>query len=75
MKINFKNNNEQNKDFYVLLIVINVTLLFLFFITFWVYQRVITIEEIKTNKPITPKIEIYEKDTVYIYRDYSTKIF
>ncbi len=71
MKINFKNNNEQNKDFYVLLLIVNITLLFLFFISFWLYQRVITIEEIKTNRPISPKIEISNNDTVYIYRDYS----
>lgn len=71
MKINFKNNNEQNKDFYVLLLIVNTTLLFLFFMSFWLYQRVITIEEIKTNRPISPKIEINNNDTVYIYRDYS----
>jgi len=75
LKINFKNNNEQNKDFYVLIIVINITLLFLFLIFFYFYQRFLTIEEIKTNKPIVPEIEINKNDTVYIYREYSTKIF
>ncbi len=66
---------KQNKDFFVLTIIINVIFIFLFFIFFWVYQRFITIEEIKTNKPIVPKIQINKNDTIYIYRDYSIEIF
>lgn len=62
---------KQKKEFFVLIITLNVLFIFLFLSLFWVYQRFITIEEIRTNNLITPKIEIKNNDTIYIYRDYS----
>jgi hypothetical protein len=58
------------KNISLVKIILIVSFGVLLFFCLVLYSRMFIIQELRTKRILTPKIEIYDGDTTYIYRDY-----
>jgi len=58
------------KNISLVKIILIVSFGVLIFFCLVLYSRMFIIQELRTKHILTPKIEIYDGDTTYIYRDY-----